>query len=151
MKWIYKFQKFMYGRYGLDELYKFLFYLYIILLILNIFIKSSILTYVELFIVVVMFYRFFSKNIKMRKKENALYLKCKKNIIKPFKNIKKNITDKEHIYKKCSKCKSILKLPLPEKRGIKHTKCPKCGKRLTIFCFKYEKVEIITNKKVRNN
>ena len=84
MKWIYKFQKFMYGRYGLDELYKFLFYLYIILLILNIFIKSSILTYVELFIVVVMFYRFFSKNIKMRKKENALYLKCKKNIIKQF-------------------------------------------------------------------
>lgn len=151
MKWIYKFQKFMYGRYGLDELYKFLFYFYIVLLIINIFIKSSLLSYIELFIVFIMFYRFFSKNIKLRKKENNLYLKFKKNIVKPFKNLKKNIKDKEHVYKRCSKCKTMLKLPLPDKIGIKHTKCPKCGKRLTIFCFKHADIEIITNKKVKNN
>ena len=39
MKFINKLQKFMYGRYGIDELYKFLFYFYILLLILNLFIK----------------------------------------------------------------------------------------------------------------
>ena len=151
MKWIYKFARFMNGRYGIDELYKFLFKVYIILLIVDIFTKNNIIIYLELIIFVFMFYRFFSKNIKARKKENKLYLKIVKIIKKPFLNIKRNIDDKEHIYKKCSKCKTLLKLPLPDKIGIKHVKCPKCKKRLTVFCYRKEKIEIITNNKYKNS
>lgn len=136
MKFIDKFRKFMYGRYGSDELYKFLLYVYIFLCIINLFVKSQIIFLLELFVLILMFYRIFSKNINTRKKENKLYLKLKSKVIKPFTNIKRNLEDKEHIYKKCYKCKTTLKLPLPKKIGVKHTKCPKCKKRLTFLTFR---------------
>lgn len=139
--------KFMYGRYGVDELYKFLFLLYIITFIINVFLNNIFLEIIGLIIILIMFYRVLSKKIYKRNKENQQYLKLKKQIIKPFQNIKRNILDKDHIYKKCPKCKTTLKLPIPYERGIKHTNCPKCKKRLTLFVFKKQKIEIIKNKK----
>jgi len=143
MNFVNKLRNFMNGRYGPDDLYKFLFWFYFFIFATNIFVDSIILNYVEISIVVVMFYRFFSKNIYKRNKENQTYLKLKKKILKPFKNVSRNIKDKDNIYKKCNKCKTTLKLPLPEKRGIKHAKCPTCGKRLTVLALKKLKVEII--------
>ena len=143
---IYKFlsriNKFMYGRYGIDELYKFLFYIYLILAIINLFLHNIIITRNEFIIIFISIYRSLSKNTRQRRKENKLFLKLKKNIIKPFSNIKRNIQDKEHIYKKCS-CGTTLKLPLPKKYGIKHTKCPDCKKRLAFLALKKEKIVII--------
>lgn len=147
MKWQNKILNFMRGRYGIDELYKFLFITYLITFIVNIFLKSQILEIVSLLIILITFYRVFSKNIYQRNKENRYYLKLKKNISKPFSSMKRNIKDKDNIYKKCPKCKTTLKLPIPYKRGIKHTKCPKCKKRLTLLILKKQKIEIIKNKK----
>ena len=138
----------MQGRYGPDELYKFLFKLYIFLFIIDLFIKSKILTAIELIIVITMFYRFLSKNIYARQKENKWYLKQKNNLLKPINKIKRNYKDRNyHVYKKCKKCKSTLKLPLPPKRGIQHTKCPKCKTKIKFFCLRKEKIEVIKNKK----
>ena len=147
MKYIDRFQKFMKGRYGPDELYKFLFKLYIVLVILNLFIKSKVLFLIELLIITYMFYRFFSKKIYKRSNENQVYLKIKNKLCHPFKNVKRNIKDKEHIYKKCYKCKTTLKLPLPSKRGIKNAKCPKCGKRVRFITLRQEKIEVYRNGK----
>ena len=47
MKFVQKIGKFMYGRYGIDDLYKFLFKVYIVLLILNLFVNSDILIFVK--------------------------------------------------------------------------------------------------------
>lgn len=127
-----KFQTFMYGRYGPDDLYKFFFKVYIVLFIIGLFIRNSAFTIMELLIIVIMFYRFFSKNIYARSKENQVFLKIKRNLSKPFLNIKRNIEDKNHIYKKCNKCKTTLKLSLPVKRGLKHAKCPHCGKKVKV-------------------
>lgn len=146
MKYIEKFQKFMKGRYGPDELYNFLFKLYIALVILNLFLNSIILFVIELLLIVFIFYRFFSKKIYVRSNENQRYLKLKKTLTSIFKTNKNK--DKNHIYKKCYKCKTILKLPLPSKRGFKKAKCPKCGKRIRFFTFKQDKIEIIRNGKV---
>ena len=142
MKWLYKIQRFMIGRYGIDELYKFLFNLYLILFFPNIFLRNSIITKIEFIILFIAIYRVLSKNIKQRRKENKMFLKVKKNIIKPFLNIKRNLQDKEHIYKKCS-CGTTLKLPLPKKYGIKHAKCPDCKKRVAFLALKKEKIIII--------
>ena len=148
MKFITKIQRFMQGRYGPDELYKFLFKLYIFLFIIDLFINSKILTAIELIIVITMFYRFLSKNIYARQKENKWYLKQKNNLLKPINKIKRNYKDRNyHVYKKCKKCKSTLKLPLPPKRGIQHTKCPKCKTKIKFFCLRKEKIEVIKNKK----
>ena len=142
MKWLYKIQRFMIGRYGIDELYKFLFNLYLILFFPNIFLRNSIITKIEFIILFIAIYRVLSKNIKQRRKENKLFLKVKKNVIKPFLNIKRNLQDKDHIYKKCS-CGTTLKLPLPKKYGIKHAKCPDCKKRVAFLALKKEKIIII--------
>jgi uncharacterized protein YggT (Ycf19 family) len=139
MKFEEKFRKFMYGRYGFDELYMFLFELYIVLLVINLFLKSNILNIISLFIVFYMLYRFFSKKIYSRSNENQLFLKIKKKIIKPFRVIKMNITDKDHIYKKCSKCGTILKLPPKSKAGFKKATCPKCYKKVRLFTLKKKK------------
>ena len=133
----------MYGRYGFDDLFSFLFKLYILIFLINIFLDNNVLAIIQLFIIFVMFYRLLSKKIYVRRKENERFLKLKKIILKPFSNIRRNFKDKNHIYKKCHKCKTVLKLPLPNKRGIKHAKCPECGKKVTLFAFKYQKVEVI--------
>ena len=148
MKWQNKLIKFMQGRYGIDELYKFLFILYIISFTINIFLNSLILEIIGLIIVLFTFYRVFSKNIYKRSKENQEYMKLKKQIIKPFQNIKRDIKDKDHIYKKCPKCKTVLKLPIPYERGIKHTTCPKCKNKMTFLVLKKEKIEIIKKAKL---
>ena len=144
MRFIEKFQKFMYGRYARpDELYKFLFWMYFILLIIDLFVNNMVLTVLELIIIVTIFYRLFSKNIYKRSNENQKFLKMRNKLLKPFSNIKRNIKDKDHVYKKCPKCKTVLKLPVPTERGIKHAKCPNCKKRVTLFTLKKLKVEII--------
>lgn len=133
-------KKFMKGRYGPDELYMFLFKLYIILLILNIFINSKIINIVELLIFLIIFYRFFSKKIYKRANENNKFIEIK-NKIKNF-NIKSN-KNKDYIYKKCRKCKTTLRLPLPYERGIKYAKCPKCKSKVRMLVLRKQKVEIV--------
>lgn len=147
MKLINKIQRFMVGRYGADELYHFLLKTYIVLIIINIFVGSKVLSIIELGIIIYMFYRLFSKNCYQRRKENKKYLEIKKSFLVPFTNIKRNIQDKDNVYKKCFHCKTTLKLPVPMKRGIKHAKCPNCKKRLTIFTLKKQKIEIIKKSK----
>ena len=101
MKFMEKFQKFMYGRYGVDELYKFLMYTYILLVIINLFIKSNIISIIELIIFIVMFYRFFSKKIYKRSTENVKFLKIKNNLLKPVYVLKRNYRDRnECLYKR---------------------------------------------------
>lgn len=147
MKFLNKLQQFMYGRYGLDDLGKFLFKIYFILLIINIFVKSYVLTIIEFIIVVIVLYRFISKDIYKRSNENVKFRKIKKKLLKPFLNIKRNFKDKDHVYKKCHHCKTTLKLPLPNKRGIKKVKCTNCKKRNKFLIFKKVKIELIRDKK----
>ena len=139
-------RKFMYGRYGPDELYKFQLILYFITIFIGIFVRSKILSVIQLLLIISIFFRPMAKKIYKRIDENVRYLKIKNKITKPFINIKRNIKDKNHIYKKCHKCKTTLKLPIPSKRGIKHAKCPHCGNRVTLFTLKKEKIEIITDR-----
>ena len=150
MRFQNKLYKFMYGRYGIDNLYNFLFYVYIFILIANLFINSNILCWIALLPLTIAFYRFFSKNISKRRKENDMYLKIKNNVLKPYKNLRRNYKDKDmYIYKKCHKCHTILRLPLPPKRGIRHAKCPNCKKRIKILCLRKQKVEVIRKGEVK--
>ena len=93
-----------------------------------------------------MIYRSISRNISKRRYENRIYLNIKKKILSPFKSFKRNIKDKNYIYRKCKKCKKVLRLPIPYKRGIKHVKCPKCGNKLTVLVLRKEKIEVIRKK-----
>lgn len=132
-------------RNGIDDLEKLLIIIYLILFITSIFIKNLYLDLACVLLVVIIVFRFLSKNITSRDKENNRYLKIKNTLL--LKNRKNNKND-DNIYKKCSKCHTILRLPLPSKRGIKHVKCPKCGKRLTVVALRKLKVEVIRKDEV---
>lgn len=137
----------LYGRNGIDELGLFTIWIYIILSIINLVTNSFIGDLSALLLVALILFRMLSKNFTARQKENNIFKKITNFIFKPLENLKRNIKDKEHVYKKCPKCKTVLKLPLPSKKGIQKAKCPKCKKSLTLFTFKEEKIEIITNRK----
>ena len=120
--------RFMYGRYGNDALGNFLFILYFIISVVNIFISSIILYLFSLATVFFIFFRMFSRNITARSKENQKFLNIKNKFISLFKIRQRRFKErKTHIYhvdKKCPVCKATLRLP--RKKG-KHTCCcPKC-------------------------
>lgn len=136
-----KLRTFMIGRYGIDELYKVLLIIYSLLLIINIFIRSKIITIIELLLIIIMVYRVLSKNIKQRRKENDLYLKIKNKILSIYNYNKKKYKDRNtYMYKKCPKCKQKIRLPL--KKGKHTVKCPKCSNRFEVRCYKNEKIKV---------
>ena len=125
-------------RYGFDQLGKFCFILLGILIILDFFVDSYTVGLLQVFTMVLIVYRFSSKKIYKRCRENEKYLDIKNFIFKPFRNIKRCFKDKKHIYKKC-RCGTTLKLNLPKKRGIKHTTCPSCKRRIAFIAFRCRK------------
>ena len=138
---INKLTKFMYGRYGIDELYYFLLIICLIIIILNIFIKSSILTLIEFIILILATFRYLSKNISKRKKENKRYLYIKDKILNYFNYQRRKYNDRNtHMYKKCPKCKQKIRLPL--KKGKHTVKCPNCSHKFEVKCSKDEKVKV---------
>lgn len=136
-----------------DELNRFLIIIDLILIIISLFIKSFPLDLLKFLFLFLVIFRLTSKNKVQRSKENKTYLKIVKTLTKPFTNIIRNFKDrKTHVYKKCHKCKTTLKLPLPKTRGINHAKCPECGNRVTLFTLRKKepekiKVEVIKKKK----
>lgn len=141
MKFGDRYIKFMKDRYGVDELYKFLLLICFVLIIINTFISNNIIRLFEVLLIVIIFYRYMSKNIKLRKKENDKYLEIKDKIIKLFDYNKKKYKDRNtHMYKKCPKCKQKIRLPL--KKGKHTVKCPNCGNRFDVACHKDEKIKV---------
>jgi len=136
-----------------DELNRFLTILLFILLIVTIFVKNFVLDIIKFILLALIIFRLFSKNKLQRNKENKVYLSITRSILKPFTNVIRNFKErKTNVYKKCHKCKTTLKLPLPKKAGIQHAKCPKCGKRLTILTLRKkpeEKIKVEVIKKSR--
>lgn len=141
-KIIYKIQRFLTNRYGPDELYKFLIIICLIITFVNIFLNSKILRILELLLFVMTIYRVLSKNKNKRRRENKIYLNILNKINKAFDYQKKKYKDRNtHLYKKCRKCKQKIRLPL--KKGKHSVKCPSCGHKFSVRCYKNEKVEII--------
>lgn len=141
MKFGDRYIKFMKDRYGVDELYKFLLLICFVLIVINTFISNNIIRLFEVLLIVIIFYRYMSKNIKLRKKENDKYLEIKDKIIKLFDYNKKKCKDRNtHMYKKCPKCKQKIRLPL--KKGKHTVKCPNCGNRFDVACHKDEKIKV---------
>ena len=131
--------RFMYGRYGGDDLSQFLVGVLIALCVIDIFVEIFIetwfislpLTLLRLGLAAWIFFRIFSKNICMRQKENFAFLRIKRKIKEFFQYLKNKWKyRKTHVYKKCPSCKSKLKLP--RKKGIHNVKCPKCSNNFSV-------------------
>lgn len=119
------FARFMYGRYGSDQLSRFLLIVGIALYIVSWITGLGLVSYVALALYVWTIFRMFSRNLEKRRAENQKYLHFFGGFqasAKQARNRAKN--RKEYRYFRCSKCKSWLKLP----RGVGEVTvtCGKC-------------------------
>ena len=122
------FYRFMQGRYGIDELYRFHFVIYIAIMIAGIFtrgIPSLVLMILGTALVIYMFFRCFSRNVYRRRRENGLYLALRGKIFSFFRHRRQEFRErKTHVYKKCRSCRARLRLP--RVKGRHTVRCPKC-------------------------
>lgn len=122
-----KFKKFMIGRYGADELTKCLIVICMIVLVISFFVRFPIILLMSLVLLVVCYYRMFSRNIQKRYSENQVYLNKTEAIRKKFSKIRNRLKDQKmyHIYT-CPQCKQ--KIRIPRGKGKICVTCPKCKK-----------------------
>ena len=138
-----KLYRFMYGRYGVDDLYKFLMIIFWVLWLAEIIAvmiipegmaKSVAQLIFGVFLVALiawMTFRMMSRNIYKRRFENEIYLKLRANARRFFggntsRGTKSgNRDDQFYIFRDCTKCYCTLRLP---RRSGKHSvKCPRCS------------------------
>lgn len=122
--------KFMYGRYGTDRLNMFLLIVLIVCAGLNLFVRNGYFSIVmsswETLLIVLIYYRMFSRNIQKRYTENQKYLRLE-NKVKRFFGRTKYIQEQRkdfHIYT-CPQCRQ--KIRIPKRKGKISVRCPKCG------------------------
>ena len=120
-----KIYRFMQGRYGTDDFYKFLFWVALIGIVINWFFKSQLLSFAVTLILVYAMYRVLSKNHSARYAENQRYLKATAKIRYWFDQQKKLMEERKyhHIYT-CPKCRQ--KIRIPKGKGKIMIRCPKC-------------------------
>ena len=123
--------RFMYGRNGVDELSKALLVVYVILLLINVFLRSWILSLATLAVATYMLFRIFSRNVYRRRRENQWYYKRYNRVRSFFRLRKSKWRDrKTHIYRKCPQCKNNLRLP--KIKGRHTVNCPCCHNRFDV-------------------
>jgi predicted RNA-binding Zn-ribbon protein involved in translation (DUF1610 family) len=118
-------RKVMTGRYGVDQLSHALLILSIILMVLGAIFRVGILNNLAMIVLVLSYFRVFSKNINKRYQENMKFLNWWNPIKSKFYNFKNKIKQsKTHKFFKCPSCNKQLRVPRG-KGKIKIT-CPNC-------------------------
>ncbi|MBU5459647.1 zinc-ribbon domain-containing protein [Anaerostipes sp. MSJ-23] len=132
-----KWNQFMQGRYGYDDLSRFLMKVFIAAIILSLFTGriyiagvfslGRVFYWIALILIVYSYFRMFSKNIYKRSQENLRFLEKTRNI-RNFFSTQQNLMKqrkKYHIYT-CPDCKQ--KIRIPRGKGKIEIRCPKCGR-----------------------
>lgn len=130
--WFYRInetlQRWMYGRYGYDELNKFLSITAIVLILLSLFVPAF--NFIALLLLLWAMFRTYSKNLENRRQERDAYLKVAGKV-KQFFKLRKNMwRDRNtHRYYKCPSCNAYLRVP--KGKGKIEISCPKCRNKIT--------------------
>ena len=119
----------MQGRYGADQLSRFESGLLIVILIVNMFLRRTvvypILYFVSLGLLIHVYFRMFSKNIEKRRRENQWYCTASYKIrVKWNKMVSHHRQRKVYRFYKCPMCRQ--KVRVPKGRGRISITCPKC-------------------------
>ena len=122
----YRFARFMQGRYGVDSLSRFLSVILCAVIVIGMFVKIPLSGLITLALLVILYWRMFSKNIAKRYAENQTFLQMKEKFLGNFSNFGSNMSQFKdyHIYK-CPRCSQKIRIP----RGKGHimVRCPRCG------------------------
>lgn len=128
-------QSWMYGRYGYDELNRFLTLGGLVLLMISMSVTgysstaSSVISWLAIAMYVLSVYRTYSRNISKRQQERAAYLRRTEPVRAWFRLQKNKFADrKTHRYFKCKQCKTVLRVPKGKGKIMIH--CRNCGAEL---------------------
>ena len=122
-----KFRRFMVGRYGTDELNRFILTVVLAMVICNLFIRSGPLIWAELLLLLLSYIRMFSKNTGARFKENQGFLNLRFRAQENIKTLKPRMEEfRKYKIFKCQDCGQ--KLRIPRGHGKISIHCRKCGR-----------------------
>lgn len=116
--------RWMQGRYGGDELGRFLIVVYIVVAMINLFLESELISLFLLGLMIWNISRILSKKIYARRKENQIFLAKMQPFQRGIKIIKLNLKDRNNRYYICPKCHQICRIPRTNKKGM--ITCPRC-------------------------
>ena len=116
---------FMQGRYGMDQLGKVLTYGTGIILLLSMILKVDFLYMVGIIVLILSYFRIFSRNIGKRYDENQKFLTLRYKMLSKKSKFMDRIKDrKKNCIFNCPNCKQ--KIRVPKGKGKISIKCPKC-------------------------
>ena len=115
----------MEGRYGVDDLGRFILYAALILLLISAVVRNYVLSVVITVIVAYGLVRTFSRDYTRRYEENQRYLEFCERAREVWQGGARNIRDREHAYFYCPRCHQLVRVPRGKGRIMIH--CPKCG------------------------
>lgn len=123
-----KFTKFMEGRYGIDHFSRFLLVAALLcMLAANIF-RWILLNMVAWILLVYLYYRMLSKDIRKRSEEEWKYLEMKDKFLRFCKGDRSVLRDaRTHKIYRCPRCRQ--KIRVPRGKGKIEITCPKCRSR----------------------
>lgn len=121
-----KFRRFMVGRYGTDELNRFILTIVLVMVLCNLLLRSGLLVWTELLLLLLSYLRMFSQNTGARFKENQTFLNIRFRAQETAKNLKPRIEEaRKYKIFKCPNCGQ--KLRIPRGHGKISIHCRKCG------------------------
>ncbi len=120
-----KLARFMSGRYGADQLSRFMVSAALVLLILNLFLGWGVLSFLVLALLVLCYWRMFSKNFQKRYEENLRYTQATAKY-RYWLARQKDLWKQRKVYHiyRCPSCKQ--KVRVPKGKGKIIVTCPKC-------------------------
>ncbi len=149
-----KMYKFMYGRYGVDKLYNFCTILIIVALFANIltsmlikdlnvkfWVSTAILAF-DIMVLVWSTFRFMSRNIAKRRRENERFIAMTRALARFFtfntsrRSKSGNADNSQFVFRDCTKCGAALRLP--RKAGTNKVKCPRCSHKFNVKVKKFK-------------
>ncbi len=123
------FAQFMMGRYGMDQLSRFIIYVTIALIIISFFVRVRLLSWITIILIIILYCRMFSRSIYKRQRENAKYLELKAKFTggasKQQRQDRKASREGKRVLI-CPYCKEKLRVPVGA--GKIKIRCPHCKK-----------------------
>lgn len=117
--------RFLAGRYGTDNLSRFILGVGLALILVNMFAKSMIIEILILAAIAYSWFRLLSRNYSARAAENAWFLEKTNGIRRFFRVWKSRIADsKDYRHFSCPNCRQDLRVP--KGKGHIRITCPKC-------------------------
>ena len=121
-----KFMRFMTGRYGTDQLNRAMSVVSLVLIVLNLFVRSTLLWLLAVVLLVLTYVRTFSRRPERRRAENERYLRATWRFREAFRNLKDRWSmRRDYAFFRCPSCRAMLRVP--RGKGKVRITCRKCG------------------------